>query len=151
MDLTMELIFKPNRVTGGYCPAEHPFLGHTAERDMNLPLLEVPALKKTFNKCRQSASQTCTVQVPHDSIFPCWVVSFFDVKEDGNSVLPLDKRLDEKMISSAAIFLRNPHWTGVRSLCFSKYQTRRSLIIRSMILHMPVSYTHLTLPTIYSV
>ena len=74
------------------------------------PNLEVPALKKTFSKCRQSISQTCTVQVPHDSIFPCCVVGFFEVKEDGNSVLSLDKSIAtecfevKKMISIAAIF-----------------------------------------------
>ena len=33
------------------------------------PHLKAPSLKKTFNKRRQSASQTCTVQVSHDSIF----------------------------------------------------------------------------------
>jgi len=85
-------------------------------RHMNLPLLESSCFEENFqwtNEHRQSAAQTCTVQVPHDSIFPCCVVSFFEVKEDGNSVLPLDKSLANecfeanKMISSTAVFTKS--------------------------------------------
>ena len=77
------------------------------------------------NKRRQSALQTCTVQVPHDSIFPCCVVSFFEVK-DGNNVLPLDKSLvivnecfkANKIISSAAIFMKSTLNRGEKLMFF---------------------------------
>jgi len=83
-------------------------------------------------------------RLDHDSIFPCCVVSLFDDSWSEKMataccrwIKALQTNVSRRTIWSVVLrFSRNRHWTGVRSLCFYKYQTRRSLIICSTILHI---------------
>ena len=105
------------------------------------PDFKGPVFYKMCNTNGKVPSHAEAMEVLHNPILPCGVISFLQIKEHRNYVLIMDESFPSKCFKSNKIINRatsgsEPTLQLVSKLWESRYHTNLRLIIRFMVLQM---------------